>query len=256
MTTTARPRSPERLAANGERSLERHAAAAVQAHELARLDRLAAVGAVSSRSRRPLTAPESSSARTSRSTLPSSIAFSWSSSGARSPLAVQLVDERAEVEQHRLALAAPLAQRAPGRGGQPSSASSTTRRMPSAAALHRERGEDPLARAARGVRPELERAPHAVGHVLGVLRLDQHARVAHHLGHRGHVHHDRHAAGEHRLGHREPEALVARGLHVHGGAPVGGVQVLVGEPAGEARRCRRARRAAPRPSRRATCRRT
>src|SRR3954447_18634081 len=83
---------------------------------------------------------------------------------------------------------------------------------PLAAALYRELGEDPLARAPRRAGAELERSPHAAGHLLRLLRLDQDARVAHHLGHRGHVHHHRDAAREHRLRHGEAEALVARCL--------------------------------------------
>ena len=145
---------------------------------------------------------------------------------------------------------------APASASHAASASSTTPRIPSRrrsignAVRIRSRAR----RAASG--PELERAPDAAGDLVRLLRLDQHAGVADHLGHRRHVHHHRHAAGQHRLGDRQAEALVARGLHVDGGAPVGRVQVLVREPAGELDVLAGAARAARRPRRRATCRRT
>ena len=158
--------------------------------------------------------PGRRSSRTSSSTAVSSAAFACSSSGSRRPLAVQLEDECAQVQQQRLAnpllassagaaealdgrrppimrirVAAPRRPTiAPRPANQPSRASATTRRSRRSAA-HRELAEDPLARAARcasGPSSSARRTPSR--HRRGLLGADQHAGVAHHLRHRRHVH--------------------------------------------------------------------
>ena len=176
-------------------------------------------------------------------------------------LAVQLEDQRAQVEQQRLADLGLTAQAPPhatalkcpwpvgvsapqAHDGATIAAPSAPSQAPSRGLAHHppqlfpapvqgECGEDPFSRPPPSFGAQLERSPHAVGHLAGVLGGDEHARIAHHLGHGGHVQHHRHAAGEHRLGHRQPEALVARGLHVDRGAPVPREQVLVGGKAGQ-----------------------
>ena len=137
-----------------------------------------------------------------------------------------------------------------------SSASRTTARMPSRR-IRIGNSSRIRWRARLWASPSIaERALDARGHVGRVLGGIEHAGVAHHLGHRGHVHHHRHAAREHGLGHRQPEALVARRLHVHRRAPVevGSSSSSESQPVNSTLSV--ARPAAARSRRRATCRRT
>ena len=135
--------------------------------------------------------------------------------GGALALAVQLVDERAEVEQQRLALAAALAQAAPG-----AQVGEVSQRGPPPPLAEFPRGGGPSGRWSGYARapPRDAGAPSSSARRIpaatasGVLRLDQHPRVADHLGHRGHVHHDGHAA-------RPASPRPRRGRSPRGGRP-------------------------------------